>query len=178
MAGVFKLNITETVDELKTLLGQQKTAFGKERVQALYLLKLKKAKTIQELAQNLGRDRTTVQRWLRRYRQGGVSELLKLQSRWGRKPGIPQWGATFRGEDSPRKLASERALNKRLHEREGFHSYGEIQEWLERTLGVSVSYQVVHRTVHYKLKGKLKRPRPQSLGHNPIKAEAFKKTCP
>ncbi len=38
MAGVFKLDITETVDELKTLLGQQKTAFGKERVQALYLL--------------------------------------------------------------------------------------------------------------------------------------------
>jgi transposase len=164
MAGVFKLDITETVDELKTLLGQQRTAFGKERVQALYLLKQKKAKTIQELAQNLGRDRTTVQRWLRRYRQGGVSELLKPQSRWGRKPGIPQW--------------AERALNKRLQERQGFHSYGEIQEWLERTLGVSVSYQVAFRTVHYKLRGKLKRPRPQSLGHNSIKAEAFKKTCP
>ncbi len=164
MAGVFKLDITETGDELRTLLGQQKTPFGKERMQALYLLKLKKVKTIQELAQNLGRDRTTIQRWLRRYRQGGVSGLLKLQSRRGRTPGIPQW--------------AERALNKRLHEREGFHSYGEIQEWLERTLGVSVSYQVVHRTVHYKLRGKLKRPRPQSLGHNPVKAEAFKKTCP
>jgi len=164
MAGVFKLDITETVDELRTLLGQQKTAFGKERVQALYLIKLKKVKTIQELAQNLGRDRTTIQRWLRRYRQGGLSGLLKLQSRWGRNPGIPQW--------------AERALNKRLHEQEGFHSYGEIQEWLERTLGVSVSYQVVHRTVHYKLRGKLKRPRPQSLGPNPVKAEAFKKTCP
>ena len=163
MAGVFKLDITETVDELKTLLGQQKTAFGKERVQALYLLKLKKVKTIQELAQNLGRDRTTVQRWLRRYRQGGVRELLKLQQSWGRKPEIPQW--------------AQRALNKRLHEREGFDSYGEIQDWLERTLGVSVSYKVVHRTVHYKLRGKLKRPRPQSLGDNPIKAEAFKKTC-
>ena len=108
MAGVFKLDITETVDELKTLLGQQKTAFGKERVQALYLLKLKKVKTIQELAQNLGRDRTTVQRWLRRYRQGGVRELLKLQQSWGRKPEIPQW--------------AQRALNKRLHEREGFDS--------------------------------------------------------
>ena len=104
MAGVFKLDITETVDELKTLLGQQKTALGKERVQALYLLKLKKVKTIQELAQNLGRDRTTVQRWLRRYRQGGASELLKPQQKSGRKPEIPQW--------------AQRALNKRLHERE------------------------------------------------------------
>ena len=59
MAGVFKLKITETTSELKTLLGQQKTAFGKERVQALYLLKLRKVKTIQELALHLGRNRTT-----------------------------------------------------------------------------------------------------------------------
>ena len=50
MAGVFKLKITETTSELKTLLFQQKTAFGKERVQALYLLKLRRVKTIQELA--------------------------------------------------------------------------------------------------------------------------------
>jgi putative transposase len=42
MAGVFKLKITETASELKTPLFQQKTAFGKERVQALYLLKLRK----------------------------------------------------------------------------------------------------------------------------------------
>ena len=112
----------------------------------------------------IGRNRTTCQRWLRRYRQGGVSELLEQQVKLGRKPEIPQWAI--------------QALSKRLQEPEGFHSYGEIQEWLERTLGVSVSYKIVHRTVHYKLKAKLKRPRPKSLGHNPIKAEAFKKTCP
>jgi putative transposase len=49
MAGVFKLKITETASELKILPFQQKTAFGKERVQALYLLKLRKVKTVQEL---------------------------------------------------------------------------------------------------------------------------------
>ena len=49
MAGVFKLEITETVEELKTLLGCQKTDSGKERVQALYRLKLEQVKTIQEL---------------------------------------------------------------------------------------------------------------------------------
>ncbi len=36
MAGVFKLEIIETVDELKTLLNEQKTVEGHERVQALY----------------------------------------------------------------------------------------------------------------------------------------------
>jgi hypothetical protein len=46
MDGVFKLEITETIDQLKTLLNEQKTVFGKERVQALYLLKLGQIKTL------------------------------------------------------------------------------------------------------------------------------------
>ena len=150
MAGVFKLKISETAAELKTLLFQQKTAFGKERVQALYLLKLRKVKTIQELALHLGRNRTTCQRWLRRYRQGGVSELLEQQVKSGRKPEIQKWAI--------------QALSKRLQEPEGFHSYGEIQEWLEKTLGVSVSLKIVHRTVHYKLKGKQSATKTEKLG--------------
>lgn len=81
----------------------------------------------------------------------------------GRQPDIPAWAQT--------------ALSKRLQEPEGFNSYGEVKDWLLQKLGVSASYKVVHDTVRYRLKAKLKRPRPQSLGHNPIKAEAFKKTC-
>lgn len=162
MAGVFKLEIIETVDELKTLLNEQKTVEGHERVQALYLLKLGQVRTIQQLAVSLGRDRTTLQRWLRWYRQEGISRLLLQQVRLGRKPDIPQWAQT--------------ALSKRLQEPEGFNSYGEVKDWLSQKLGVSASYKVVHDTVRYRLKAKLKRPRPQSLGHNLIKAEAFKKT--
>ena len=163
MAGVFKLEITETAEQLKTRLQEQKTVEGKERVQALYLLKLGRVETIQQLAIDLGRDRTTLQRWLRQYRQGGMSHLLQRQVRLGRKPDIPEWAQT--------------ALSKRLQESEGFNSYGEARDWLVQKLGVSASYKVVHDTVRYRLKAKLKRPRPQSLGHNPIKAEAFKKTC-
>ncbi len=72
MAGVFKLEITETAEQLKRLLNEQKTVEGKERVQALYLLKRGQVKTIQQLAVVMGRDRTTAQRWLRKYRQGGI----------------------------------------------------------------------------------------------------------
>lgn len=39
MAGVSRLEITETAEELKQILARQKTATGKERVQVLYLLK-------------------------------------------------------------------------------------------------------------------------------------------
>jgi hypothetical protein len=57
MPRLLKLDIIENLDELKSLLGQQKTAFGKERVQALYLLKLGQVKTVSELGQLLGRHR-------------------------------------------------------------------------------------------------------------------------
>ena len=54
MSGVVKIDITESPAFLKTLLSQQKTATGKERVQALYLLKTKQVDTVQHLAVVLG----------------------------------------------------------------------------------------------------------------------------
>lgn len=62
MSGVVKIDITESPETLKTLLAQQKTAAGKERVQSLYLLSTKQVETVQQLAAVLGRNRVTVQR--------------------------------------------------------------------------------------------------------------------
>ncbi len=50
MAGVTKVKIKESAKELHELLRKQKTALGKERIQALYLLKIGQVKTIQDLA--------------------------------------------------------------------------------------------------------------------------------
>ena len=71
MCRVLKLEIKETQAELLELLRKQKTGFGKERIQALYLLKTRQVETVQHLAVVLGRGRITVQRWLRLYRDGG-----------------------------------------------------------------------------------------------------------
>jgi len=49
MSGVCKINIVESAQTLKTLLAQQKTATGKERVQALYLLKTGQIETLKWL---------------------------------------------------------------------------------------------------------------------------------
>lgn len=46
MAGVYKIDITESEEELKQLLKREKTGSAKERIQVLYLLKTKKAKTV------------------------------------------------------------------------------------------------------------------------------------
>ncbi|WP_341530572.1 hypothetical protein WKK05_15615 [Nostoc sp. UHCC 0302] len=67
MAGVTKVKIEESAEELHELLRKQKTALGKKWIQALYLLKIGQVKTIQDLAVMLGKGSATVQRWLKAY---------------------------------------------------------------------------------------------------------------
>jgi transposase len=50
----------------------------------LYLLKTKKAKTVTEAAEMLGRNRVTVEDWLGKYLQGGIEKLLSKKVSIGR----------------------------------------------------------------------------------------------
>ena len=163
MAGVYKLEITETEADLKQLLRNQKTASDKERIQLLYLLKTEQATTIQSAAALLGRHRVTLQEWLRLYRSGGLKAMLEHKPRTGRQQSIPQW--------------AQDALNKRLHQPEGFESYGEVCQWLECQLGISAPYKTVHQLVHYRLKASPKVARPVSAQNSAERVEAYKKTC-
>lgn len=131
MSGVCQINIVESAPTLKALLAQQKTASGKERVQALYLLKTRQVETVQGLAGCLGRDRVTVQRWLRQYRQGGLEKLLTVGKSKGRPKVIPDWAI--------------KRLQQELCDPEGFDSYKEVQIWLEAVLGIKANY---HNDIH------------------------------
>jgi transposase len=162
MAGVYKLEITETEADLKQLLRTQKTASDKERVQLLYLLKTEQATTIQAAAALLGRHRVTLQEWLRLYRSGGLEAMLEHKPRSGRRQSIPPW--------------AQAALTKRLHQPDGFNSYGEICQWLETQLGITACYKTVHQLVHYRLKASPKVARPVSTETADAKVEAYKKT--
>lgn len=162
MAGVYKLEITETEADLKQRLCSQKTASDKERIQLLYLLKTGQATTIQSAATLLGRHRVTVQDWLRLYRRGGLAAMLTHTPRTGRRQSIPLW--------------AQEALTKRLHQSEGFNSYGEICQWLETQLGIAAPYKTVHQLVHYRLKATPKVARPVSAAKADERVEVYKKT--
>jgi putative transposase len=148
MSGVLNLEIAESREHLKSLLNQQKTAQGKERVQALYLLKIGQVKTVQDLALALGRNRVTLQRWLQKYRSEGLDGLLSVKKSQGRKPAIP-------------KEVMIR-LQHRLQESPPFKSYGEVQTWLKQEFGIEASYKVVHEAVRYRLKYNLKRAKSKT----------------
>lgn len=127
MSGVFKIEIAESEKTLLDLLSQQKRAKTQQRVQVLYWLKTKQAKSVGHLANLVGKHPTTVSRLPSKYRQGGIKALLTIKSSPGRTPDIP-----------PDILGQ---LQQELSDPEGFSSYGEIQTWLETIHNLQVSYK-------------------------------------
>lgn len=163
MAGVYKLEIEESQDELKALLRSQKTASDKERVQLLYLLKSGQATTLQQAAELLARHRVTVQKWARAYQQGGLSQLLAHKPHPGGQSSLPEW--------------AQAKLRDRLEQPEGFESYEAIRQWLAKELGISAPYKTVHKWVYYRLKASPKVVRPQSDKQDEAQLETYKKTA-
>ncbi len=66
-------------------------------------------------------------------------------------------------------------LSNQLPEPEGFSSYKEVDQWLTSCCEVKVAYRRVHQWARYRLKGKLKVPRPVSEKQKKGGVEEFKK---
>jgi transposase len=161
MGNQFRVEVRESSEELQHRLRYAVTAATKERVQMLYWVKTQVIATRQELSQRLGRDESTVYRWLKRYQQGGIDALLEVKTPPGKSGLIPA------------NVMSQ--LHKRLSQPQGFKSYSQIQEWLTQECNIVIAYKTVHKIVRYKLNAKLKVPRPRSAKAKPEVQEAFKK---
>lgn len=163
MARPFQVEIAESQAELKKALKHAVSASDKERLQMLYWLKSGQLSSRDRLAESLGRDKATITRWLRKYKDEGLAGLLEVKQ-------APGQIAIVRG------VALER-LKQRLQEPQGFSSYGQVQQWIATELELQVNYKTVYQLVRYRLKAKLKVPRPQSRKQHPQSRTQFKKTC-
>lgn len=164
MGRPFNLEINESAEYLSKTLKNARTAFEKERLQMLWWIKTEQVIQHKELSRILGRDGSTITRWLQRYRQGGLGELLEVKTSPGATPKI-------QGE-MLQKLVSK------LECPQGFSSYGQIVQWLEQEFHVQVKYKTVYRLVRYQLKATLKVPRPVSKDQDEEAVSLFKKTFP
>lgn len=86
MARPFNLEVHESAEYLSKSLKNARTAFEKERLQMLWWIKTEQVTQHQELSQRLGRDGSTITRWLQRYRQGGLPKLLEVKTAPGASP--------------------------------------------------------------------------------------------
>ena len=161
MSRKIKIEITESETLLLELIKSEKNGKNKEKLQILYWLKSRQVESGGHLAGLSGHHQTTISRWLSKYRSGGLEELLDRKSGSGKK-----------GIISSEAIAS---LEQELNNSEGFFSYKEIQTWLKVFYDHKVSYSAVHKLVRYKLKAKLKVPRPVNCLQKEGAVEEFKK---
>ena len=84
MANKFQVESQETLEELEHRLERAITAVSKEKLLLLYWIATKKIKTREELARILKRDESTIYRWLKTYKQHGITELLTVKKLPGR----------------------------------------------------------------------------------------------
>lgn len=164
MARPFKLEILESVEYLEKSLGNARTASQSQKLLLLWWVKSGQVRQHQEVSHRLGRSPSTITRWLQQYRQGGLSELLESKQSSG-KPAVIEAEMLQR-------------LQERLQSKEGFKSYGEIQQWLQQEFNQNVKYKTVHKTVRYRLGAKLEVPRPRSQKQDKQAVGLFKKTFP
>jgi len=136
-----KIDIKESTAELLEELKKAKNQEVKERIQSLYWLKTNQLETTEEIGELIGKHRTTVSRWLSRYRKGGLEALLTKGKSTGRSRKIPP--------------EVEEKLKEELKDPEGFTSYKEVQVWLKAVEGIEMSYKGVHQVVRYRLKTQL-----------------------
>ena len=146
MSGRPSIEIQESIETLKDLMKAQKTILNQNKVQALYLLKSKQALTVRKTAELLNKGETTIHRWLKMYKDGGIENLLLIRKSSGRPISINV------------EIAAK--IQQELRDPEGFRSYKEIQLWLYLIQDIAIKYINIYKFVKYELKAKLKIPRP------------------
>ena len=80
MGRPFNLEISQRAEYLSKSLNQARTHFEKERLLLLWWIKTGLVTPDQELSRMLGRDGSTIIRWLQKYRQGGLGKLLEVKA--------------------------------------------------------------------------------------------------
>ena len=165
MSRSLRIEIVESAEELRKIMNDQTRAKFRERLQVLYWIKTNFFRSLQELADHLGRSKSVIVKWLKAYRTQGLAGLLEWNYHGGRRSKLS--GAILE------------ALQQRLSDpTAGFNSYKEVKYWLDEEQGVEMPYSTVHRIVHYQLHAKLKVARPTSVHRDDLAAVEFKKKLP
>lgn len=141
--------IAEDPGELSNRLRAERDPERKRRLHALVLLVTGEDTTRKAIAEHLAIHRNTLATWLERYRRGGLDALVSPAKR-GPKPGQRTLPAPVLD-----------ALQSRLSDPAGFGGYHKLRLWLHDDFGIEVPYKSLYTLVRYRLKAKLKVPRPE-----------------
>lgn len=163
MASKKIIEIIESVEELHKSLKLSKDFQVQKRIQCLILLKENRFKKRTDLADYLCIGYSTLKRWLKDYRENGLSGYLQLGSANGR----------------PTVISEEihQALEKKVNDSiDSFRSYQEAQLWVKDEFGEDIHYQTLRGYMIRNMGTKLKVPRKSHYKKDEQAIEAFLKT--
>lgn len=138
--------IKETAEEIKGRLKSEPQVKRQNRLQALYLIVTKQAKSRSQVSTLLGFNRNTISAWLRLYEENGLEKMLEIYQPSGAKAKIP--------------AAARAEIKEILDTEKGFRTYKEIHQLVVTKYETDVAYSTVHNFVRYQLAAKAKSPRP------------------
>ncbi len=153
--------VRQSISELRGL--QKRHSKKYKALQMLVLLKQQGNLSKDRLSLLLGSSDKSVSKWRNQYLAGGIAALL-IDNRGGKKPG---------------KITT--AVHKKLSERlgnpkQGFRSFIEIQQWLEKEFDVAMQYHAVNKYVKRKFGARLKVSRKSHVQKSPADEVVFKKS--
>ena len=163
MGGQLKVDWQESADELKHLYQKEAHPQRRTRLQAFWQLRL--GKRIQDVVDLTGasyRPSAEGQQWLRWYRQGGLSEVLRRvvgHHAKGKKPYLNQ--------------LQQRALVAKTQQGQ-FRTVWDVIEWVRDRWGVNYRYKGMYTLMKGHGLG-LKVPRPHSEKADDQQQAAWKK---
>lgn len=163
MAKRSKLYIKESKKELNSLLKRQTQFKNVQRIQSLLHIKEGTFKTRKELSHSLGIVTRTLEKWLSKYREGGIENMLTLGTRNRKSTCIP--------------AAIEIEISKIVQDPEqGFSSYVEAQRWLATEYNLDLKYNTVREHLIRRYKTKIKSPRKSHVKKDDKAVDVFLKT--
>jgi transposase len=162
MAKALSFTVKENTAALKKLYKEQPLLL---RPRVLMLLEVKKSDVSlskNELAELVGVNHNSIQSWRRLYLQGGLSLLLK-HNRGGKR----------REVITP---VMHKAIEKKLtNSTAAFHSFTQMQQWLDNTYLKGIKYVTLHAYVKKHFGAKLKVARKSHIHKSEEAVSTFKK---
>jgi len=159
-----KVEVAESLEELKRAKSKIQTAKGQKRIECLMMFKSEPFKTKQAVADHLFVNRKTIHTWLDLYKAGGIKELLP---------------ATSRNKKS--KIITEEiheGLRKKLNDgSNALLGYWQAHSWVEQTYGIEISYGWLREYLIKHFKSKLKTGRKSHYKKDDKVVEVFLKTA-
>jgi len=157
-----QIQITESIEDLQSLLKKEIDHRMKLRIKSLILTKEKKFKRRQDLADYLCIGISTLKRWTKEYQEEGI-EFFLTRNTGGHRPSI---------------ISEEihNALNKKLqNSTDPLKGFNDAVEWVQNNYDVRIKYSTLRQYIVRKFKAKLKTPRKSHYKKDKEAFEAFKK---